>query len=176
MRAIRRVYDSSIQHSEAMGWMFAFGCYLIIVGTRQAIASRYEFVHDYQQELERRVQHTNRDELVHAWMQELLRNARSEGSERVGEREYGTSRRKDDHAVCCRWIRLHFPTLFSQHSLRVYAHCTPWFCVGFLLSIPPYAKSFLRNPRFLVLADFFPWFLKTKYLIAWFSWICLHLK
>jgi hypothetical protein len=36
------------------------------------------------------------------------------------------------------------------------------FFVGFLLSPPPIALAFLRNPRFLVLADFFPWFLKTK--------------
>jgi len=33
---------------------------------------------------------------------------------------------------------------------------SPWFFVGFLLSPPPYAQSFLRKPSFLVLADFFP--------------------
>jgi hypothetical protein len=41
-----------------------------------------------------------------------------------------------------------------------------WFFVGFLLSPPPYAKSFLRKPSFLVLADFFPWFLKSKQLLG----------
>ncbi len=43
---------------------------------------------------------------------------------------------------------------------------SPWFFVGFLLSPPPCAQSFLRNPRFLVLADFFPWILKTKQLLG----------
>jgi hypothetical protein len=32
----------------------------------------------------------------------------------------------------------------------------------FLLSPPPYAQSSLGKPSFLVLADFFPWFLKSK--------------
>jgi hypothetical protein len=48
---------------------------------------------------------------------------------------------------------------------------SPWFFVGFLLSPPPYAQSFLRKPSFLVLADFFPWFFKSKQLLGW---SCLH--
>jgi hypothetical protein len=36
------------------------------------------------------------------------------------------------------------------------------FFVGFLLSPSPYAQLFLRKPRCLVLAIFFPWFFKTK--------------
>jgi hypothetical protein len=43
---------------------------------------------------------------------------------------------------------------------------SPWFFVGFLLSSPPYAQSFLRKPSFLVLADFFPWFFKSKQLLG----------
>jgi hypothetical protein len=43
---------------------------------------------------------------------------------------------------------------------------SPWFFVGFLLSPPPYAQSFLRKPSFLVLADFFPWFFKSKQLLG----------
>jgi hypothetical protein len=39
---------------------------------------------------------------------------------------------------------------------------SPWIFVGFLLSSPPYAQSFLRKLSFLVLADFFPWFFKSK--------------
>jgi hypothetical protein len=39
---------------------------------------------------------------------------------------------------------------------------SPWFFVGFLFSLPPYAQLFLRKPRFVVLAYSFPWFLKTK--------------
>ncbi len=52
---------------------------------------------------------------------------------------------------------------------------SPWFFIGFLLSPPPYAQSFLRKPSFLVLADFFPWFF---YILAtaWFSWSCYRLK
>ncbi len=43
---------------------------------------------------------------------------------------------------------------------------SPWFFVGFLLSPLPYAQSFLRKPSFLVLADFFPWFFKSKQLLG----------
>jgi hypothetical protein len=43
---------------------------------------------------------------------------------------------------------------------------SPWFFVGFLLSPPPYAQSFLRKPSFLALADFFPWFFKSKQLLG----------
>jgi hypothetical protein len=31
---------------------------------------------------------------------------------------------------------------------------------------PTLAQSFLRKPSFLVLADFFPWFLKSKQLLG----------
>ncbi len=43
---------------------------------------------------------------------------------------------------------------------------SPWFFVGFLQSPPPYAQSFPRKPSVLVLADFFPWFLKSKQLLG----------
>jgi hypothetical protein len=43
---------------------------------------------------------------------------------------------------------------------------SPWFFIGFLLSPPPYAQSFLIKPSFLVLADFIPWFLKSKQLLG----------
>ncbi len=44
-----------------------------------------------------------------------------------------------------------------------------WFFVGFLLFPPPYAQLFLRKPRFLILADFFPWFFKSKQLHGFFG-------
>jgi hypothetical protein len=43
---------------------------------------------------------------------------------------------------------------------------SPWIFVGFLLSPPPYAQSFLRKPSFLVLADFFPLFSKSKQVLG----------
>jgi hypothetical protein len=43
---------------------------------------------------------------------------------------------------------------------------SPWMFVGFLLSSPPYAQSFLRKPSFLVLADFFPWFFRSNKLLG----------
>jgi hypothetical protein len=43
---------------------------------------------------------------------------------------------------------------------------SPWFFVGFLLSPPPYAQSFLRKPSVLVLANFFRWFFKSKQLLG----------
>ncbi len=43
---------------------------------------------------------------------------------------------------------------------------SPWFFVGFLLSPPPCAQSFPRKPSFLVLADFFPSFFKSKQLLG----------
>jgi hypothetical protein len=43
---------------------------------------------------------------------------------------------------------------------------SPWIFVGFLLSPLPYAQSFPRKPSFLVLADFFPWFFKSKQLLG----------
>jgi hypothetical protein len=50
---------------------------------------------------------------------------------------------------------------------------SPWFFVGFLLSPPPYAQSFLRKPSFHVLADFFPWFLKSKQLLGFIGVVCM---
>jgi hypothetical protein len=50
---------------------------------------------------------------------------------------------------------------------------SPWFVFGFLLSPPPYAQSFLRKPSFLVLADFFPWFLKSKQLLGCLGVVCM---
>jgi hypothetical protein len=50
---------------------------------------------------------------------------------------------------------------------------SPWFFVGFLLSPQPYAQSFLRKPSFLVLADFFPWFLKSKQLLGFLGVVCM---
>jgi hypothetical protein len=44
--------------------------------------------------------------------------------------------------------------------------CSPWFFVGFLLSPLPFAQSFPRKPSFLVLADFFPWFFKSRQLLV----------
>jgi hypothetical protein len=41
-----------------------------------------------------------------------------------------------------------------------------WFFIGFLLSPPPYAQSFLRKPSFLVLADIFPLFFKSRQLLG----------
>ncbi len=41
-----------------------------------------------------------------------------------------------------------------------------WFFVGFLLSPPTYAQSFLRKPNVLVLVDCFPWFFKSKQLLS----------
>jgi hypothetical protein len=52
---------------------------------------------------------------------------------------------------------------------------SPWIFVGFLLISPPYAQSFLRKPSFLVLPDFFPWFLKSKQLLG-FLGVVLMLK
>jgi hypothetical protein len=70
-------------------------------------------------------------------------------------------------------ISLNLPAIWL-HVLRVYAQScflalksnqNTWFSatldfslvfVGFLLSPPPYAHTFLRKPSFLVLADFFP--------------------
>jgi hypothetical protein len=43
---------------------------------------------------------------------------------------------------------------------------SPWFFVGFMLSNPTYAQSFLRKQSFLVLTDFFPWFFKSKQLLG----------
>jgi hypothetical protein len=51
----------------------------------------------------------------------------------------------------------------------------PWFSTTldfsldfrwFFAFFPPYAQSFLRKPSFLVLADFFPWFFKSKQLLG----------
>jgi hypothetical protein len=37
----------------------------------------------------------------------------------------------------------------------------------------PYAQSFLRKPSFLVLADFLPWFLKSKQLLGFLGFVCM---
>ncbi len=51
---------------------------------------------------------------------------------------------------------------------------SPWFFIGFLLSLPPYALWFLRKPSFLVvLGGFFSLVFKNQS-AAWFSWSCLH--
>jgi hypothetical protein len=53
---------------------------------------------------------------------------------------------------------------------------SPWFFVSFLLSPPSYAQSFLRKPNFLVLADFFPWFFKTKQLLGFLGFVYMLKK
>jgi hypothetical protein len=50
---------------------------------------------------------------------------------------------------------------------------SPWFFVGFLLSPLPYAQLFPRKPSVLVLADFFPWFLKSKQLLGFLGVVCM---
>jgi hypothetical protein len=60
---------------------------------------------------------------------------------------------------------MHSPFIWRRNPTKL-PWISPWFFVGFLLSPPPYAQSFLRNPSFLVLADFFPWFFKSKQLLA----------
>jgi hypothetical protein len=50
---------------------------------------------------------------------------------------------------------------------------SPWFFVGFLMSPPPNAQSNLRKPSFLVLADFFPWFFKSKQLLGFLGVVCM---
>jgi hypothetical protein len=50
---------------------------------------------------------------------------------------------------------------------------SPWFFVGFLLSPPPHAQSFPRKPSVLVLADFFPWFFKSKQLLGFLGVVCM---
>jgi hypothetical protein len=61
---------------------------------------------------------------------------------------------------------LHSPFIWRRNPTKTLGlllpWISPWFFVGVLLSPPPYAQSFLRKPSFLVLADFFPWFLKSK--------------
>jgi hypothetical protein len=51
----------------------------------------------------------------------------------------------------------------------VFCYGFPWFFVGFLLSPPPHAQSFLRKPSFLVLADFFFLVFKSKQLLGFFG-------
>ncbi len=50
---------------------------------------------------------------------------------------------------------------------------SPFFGAEFLLSPPPYAQSFLRKPSFLVFADFFPWFFKSKRLLGFLGVVYL---
>jgi hypothetical protein len=47
---------------------------------------------------------------------------------------------------------------------------------GFLLSPLPYAQSFLRKPIFVVLADFFPWFFKSKQLLGFLGVVTFYLN
>ncbi len=57
------------------------------------------------------------------------------------------------------WACMHSPVFWRRNPTKTLGFLlpwiSPWFFVGFLPSPPPYAKSFLRKPRFLVLADFF---------------------
>jgi hypothetical protein len=53
---------------------------------------------------------------------------------------------------------------------------SPWFFVGFLLSPPPCAQSVPRKPSVLVLADFFPWFLKSKQLLCFLGVVCMLIQ
>jgi hypothetical protein len=48
---------------------------------------------------------------------------------------------------------------------------SPWLFVGFLLSPLPYAQSFPRKLSVLVLADFFPWFFKSKQLLGFLRFV-----
>ncbi len=65
---------------------------------------------------------------------------------------------------------MHSPFIWRRNPTKTLGFLLPWislwFFAGFLLSPPPYAQSFLRKPSFLVLADFFPWFLKSKQLLG----------
>ena len=70
------------------------------------------------------------------------------------------------------------PRVYAQHSPLIWRgnptkklgfplpSISPWFFVGSLLFPPPYAQSLLRKPSFLVLADFFPWFIKSQQLFG----------
>jgi hypothetical protein len=62
------------------------------------------------------------------------------------------------------------PFFWRRKSTITLGFLLPWISplifVGFLLSSPPYAWSFLRKPSFLVLVDFFPWFFKSKQLLG----------
>jgi hypothetical protein len=65
---------------------------------------------------------------------------------------------------------MHSPFIWRRNPTKTLGFLlpwiSPWFFVGFLLSPPPYAQSFIRNPSFLVLADFFSWFFKSKQLLG----------
>jgi hypothetical protein len=65
---------------------------------------------------------------------------------------------------------LYSPFFWRRNPTKTLGFLLPWIspCIffGFLLSYPPYAQSFLRKPSFLVLADFFPWFFKSKQLLG----------
>jgi hypothetical protein len=65
---------------------------------------------------------------------------------------------------------MHSPFFWRRNPAKTLGFLLPWFSpwifVGFLLSPLPYAQSFLRKPSFLVLADFFPWFFKSKQLLG----------
>jgi hypothetical protein len=53
-----------------------------------------------------------------------------------------------------------------KHLVFCYLGFLPGFSLVFCFLLPPYAQSFLRKPSFLVLTDFFPWFLKSKQLLG----------
>ena len=61
---------------------------------------------------------------------------------------------------------MHSPSFWSRNPTKTLGFLlpwiSPWIFVGFLLSSPPYAQSFLRKPSFLVLADFFLGFLNPS--------------
>jgi hypothetical protein len=53
-----------------------------------------------------------------------------------------------------------------KHLVFCYLGFLPGFSLVFCFLPPTYAQSFLRKPSCLVLADFFPWFLKSKQLLG----------
>jgi hypothetical protein len=71
---------------------------------------------------------------------------------------------------------MHSPFLWRRNPTKTLGFLlpwiSPWFFIGFLSS-PPYAQSYLRKPSFLVLEDFFPWFLKSKQLLGFFGFVCM---
>jgi hypothetical protein len=66
--------------------------------------------------------------------------------------------------------------LWRRNPTKTLGFLLPWISprafVGFLLSPPPYAQ-FPRKPSVLVLADFFPWFLKSKQLLGFLGVVCM---
>jgi hypothetical protein len=72
---------------------------------------------------------------------------------------------------------MHSPFFWCRNTTKTLGFLlpwiSPWFFVGFLLSPPPYAQSFLRKQTFLVLAGVFPWFLKSKQLLGFLGVVCM---